>query len=32
LQFARTYLLVCLAYHDLPHPLPNPPLERLCRN
>jgi hypothetical protein len=27
LQFARTYLLVCLAYHDLPHPLPNPPLE-----
>jgi len=27
LQFTRTYLLVCLADHNLPHPLPIPPLE-----
>jgi hypothetical protein len=27
LQFAGTYLLVCLADHNLPHPLPIPPLE-----
>jgi hypothetical protein len=27
LQPVRQYFFVCLADHDLPHPLPDPPLE-----